>query len=77
MVILTDCMNVLSSSFTSMQSFLNIPLFPKKKLSSEKYCFYYQRTTNSTRREKQNKTLPKAGLDLTKLVRGGMNLKKT
>ena len=49
----------------------------KKKLRREKYCFYYQRTTNSTRREKQNETLPKAGLDLTKLVRGGMNLKKT
>ena len=71
MLVLTNCMNVLSSSFTSMQSFLNILLVQKK------YCFYYQRTTNSTRREKDNETLQKAGLDLTKQVRGGINLKET
>ena len=58
-----------------MQSFLNI-LLVRKKLTREKYGFYYQRTTNSTRREKENKTLQKAGLDLAKLVRGGINLKK-
>ena len=72
MLVLTNCMNVLSSSFTSMQSVLNI-LLVQEKLTREKYCFYYQRTTNSTRREKQNK----AGLDLAKLVCGGINLKKT
>ena len=46
-------MNVLSSSFTSMQSFLNI-LLVRKKLTREKYYFYCQRTTNSTRRENEN-----------------------
>ena len=58
-----------------MQSFLNI-LLVRKKLTREKYCFCYQRTTNSTRREKENETLQKAGLGLIKLVHGGINLKK-
>ena len=75
MLVLTNCTNVLSSSFTSMQSFLNI-LLVRKKLTREKYRFCYQRTTNSTRREKENETLQKAGLGLAKLVHGGINLKK-
>ena len=74
---LTNCMNILSSSFTSMQSFLNILLVQKRKLTREKYFFYYQRTTNSTRKEQENETPQKAGLDLAKLVRGVINLKKT
>ena len=76
MLLLTNCMNVLSSLFTSMQSFLNI-LLAGKNLTREKYCFYYQRTTSSTIREQENKTFQKARLDLSKLVRGGINLKKT
>ena len=40
-------MNVLSSSFTSMQYFLN-KLLVRKKLTTEEYCFYYQRTTQKT-----------------------------
>ena len=60
-----------------MQSFLNILLVRKKKLTREKYCFYYQRTTNSTRRERENETLQKAELDQAKLVCGGINFKKT
>ena len=75
MLALTNCMKVLSSSFTSMQSFLNI-LWVRIKLTREKYCFYYQRTSNSTRREKENEALQKAGLGLAKLVPGGINLKK-
>ena len=75
MLVLTNCTNVLSSSFKSMQSFLNI-LLVRKNLTREKYCFCYQRTTNSTRREKENETLQKAGLGLIKLVHGGINLKK-
>ena len=46
-------------------------------MTREKYCFYYQKTTNSTRREKENETLQKARLDLAKLVHDGINLKKT
>ena len=69
-------MNLLSSSFTLMQLFLKHPLGTKKKLTREKYCFYYQRTTNSTRREKENETSQKAWFDLAKSVCGGINLKK-
>ena len=71
MVVLTNCMNAFYISAIVLFSWC------KKKLAREKYCFYYQRTTNSTRRENENETLQKAGLDLDKLVCGGRNLKKT
>ena len=69
-------MSALSFSFISMEPFETFSWY-EEQLTREKYCFYYQRTTNSARREKENKTLQKAGLDLAKLVRGGINLKKT
>ena len=47
MLLLSNFMNVLSSSFTSMQYFLN-KLLVRKKLTTEEYCFYYQRTTQKT-----------------------------
>ena len=47
MLLLRNFMNVLSSSFTSMQYFLN-KLLVRKKLTTEEYCFYYQRTTQKT-----------------------------
>ena len=68
MLVLTNCMNLLSSSFTLMQLYLKHPLGTKKKLTREKYCFYYQRTTNSTRRKKENETIQKAWFDLAKSV---------
>ena len=46
-LLLRNFMNVLSSSFTSMQYFLN-KLLVRKKLTAEEYCFYYQRTTQKT-----------------------------
>ena len=60
MLVLTNYMNVLSSSFTSIQSSLTFSWY-EKKLTREKYCIYYQRTTNSTRRKKENETLQQAG----------------
>ena len=69
MLVLTNCMNVLSSLFTSMKSFLNI-LLVRKKNNQRKILLLL------SRREKENETLQKARLELAKLVCGGINMKK-
>ena len=52
-------MNVLSSSFTSMQSFLNIPLFPKKKIKQRKILFLLSKNNKFNKKRKAKRNSPK------------------
>ena len=54
-LVLTNCMNVLSSSFTSMQSFLNI-LLVRKKINQRKILLLLSKNNqfNKKRKRKRN-----------------------
>ena len=59
MLVLTNCMNVLSSSFTLMQSFLNIILI-RKKINQRKILFLLSKNNQFNRKRKRKRNSPKS-----------------
>ena len=59
MLVLTNCMNVLSSSFTSMQSFLNTPLV-RKKVNQRKILLLLSKNNQFNKKRKRKRNSPKS-----------------
>ena len=59
MLVLTNCMNVLSSSFTSMQSFLNI-VSVRKKINQRKILFLLSKINQFNKKRKTKRNSPKS-----------------
>ena len=60
-LVLTNCMNVLSSSFTSMQYFLNI-LLVRKKINQRKILFLLSKNNQFNKKRKRKRNSPTSGV---------------
>ena len=60
MLVLTICMNLLSSSFTLMQLFLKHPLGTKKKLTREKHFLLSSKNSQFNKKRKRKRNYPKS-----------------